>query len=415
MSEPSAHAKLQPSSAKRWLTCPGSVELESTCVDAGSDYAEEGTAGHEVFASLVNGGAPDPWLGKKASNGVEITREILDLVIPAAEWVHEYKKEHKAVIFSEVRMEIGAHAFGLQPGLMFGTSDIVGLSDELLVDDLKLGYVDVPVKENPQLITYALGALYHTGWVHDRVRLVIQQPRTSDEPKQIVYTATEIEAFRLEYLPKAITAVQGGPLVPSEDGCRYCKAAGVCPRLREETLALARREFSNVLTLSGPEIADLLDKGTMIENALKSLRSHALKLLEIDPESVPGYKRVQGEKKRAWVKSEEEIKTALDRLHLGLTSEDWYERSLRSPAQVEGRISDKLIEKAKLDAEKLTKKKAKEDAKKLLADLAKKPDGEPTLVKISDERQALGPAFTAADVAAADAVVEVVKEEDLIT
>ena len=43
-----AHARLSPSSAKRWLMCPGSVKLSEAYPDTTSSYASEGTAAHEL-------------------------------------------------------------------------------------------------------------------------------------------------------------------------------------------------------------------------------------------------------------------------------------------------------------------------------------------------------------------------------
>jgi hypothetical protein len=45
MSEP-AHAKLGPSGAHRWMSCPGSIVLEEDVPDRSSVYADEGTAAH---------------------------------------------------------------------------------------------------------------------------------------------------------------------------------------------------------------------------------------------------------------------------------------------------------------------------------------------------------------------------------
>ena len=43
-----AHAKLSPSSAYRWIACPGSIRLSAGIPDTSSVFAEEGTAAHEL-------------------------------------------------------------------------------------------------------------------------------------------------------------------------------------------------------------------------------------------------------------------------------------------------------------------------------------------------------------------------------
>jgi hypothetical protein len=359
-------------------------------VDAGSEFADEGTAGHAVFEALLLGRSVPEVVGLEGERTFKVTPELRALVDPCVEWAHEYKKKNKAAIFAEQKYEIGA-GFGLEPGIFWGTADFTGISPtELCVADLKLGYVDVVVGENEQLISYGLGALDATGWIHDTIRLVILQPKTSDEPKEVIYTAAEMEGFRTKWKDRVFTAARGGPLVPSEVACRFCKAAGACPALRSETLALAQREMVNLITLSGEEIADLLNKGTMIENAMKAVRAHAIRLLEIDPASIPGYKRVDSDKKRVWKDEAEE------KLQSWAKVVDVYEKALRSPAQIEKLIAEKLPGK--------TKKEKMEAAKKIISELAYKPKGGPTLVKDEDDRPALGPVFTKEDLQAAELI-----------
>ena len=50
-----AHAKLSPSSAERWMSCPGSVALNEGKDDKGSSYAAEGTAAHELAEKILRG------------------------------------------------------------------------------------------------------------------------------------------------------------------------------------------------------------------------------------------------------------------------------------------------------------------------------------------------------------------------
>lgn len=408
------HAKLAPSSAYRWLNCGGSVELCDSSVNAGSAYADEGTAGHEIFALVLGGAVLQSFLGKKIAvegGEVEVTQELLDHVEQAIEWVHAYREKHpEAALFSEHKYEIGEGNFGLPPGLLWGTADFTALSNtELCIADLKLGYVFVEVGENEQLIMYALGVLDLVGWIFDKVRLAILQPKTG-EPREIVYTASEMRSFRDAWTPNVLRAVNGGPLVASEQACRFCPAAGTCPELRRHTLELARREFASIITMSGEEIAEILDKGEMIENALKSVRAHALKLLEIDPGAVPGYKRVQGEKKRRWKEEEK----ALEEFKKSLKLDEIAPRSLVSPLQIEKLLAKGILDEATRAGKKVTKKACLAKAGEVVEVFAEKPEGLPTLARSEDERQALGPTFTSEDLAqlgdgkAANQVIEMI-------
>ncbi|MFN8993077.1 MAG: DUF2800 domain-containing protein, partial [Pseudomonadota bacterium] len=50
---PSAHARFSPSAAHRWLRCTGSLALCETVPPRTSEYADEGTAAHEVANRIV--------------------------------------------------------------------------------------------------------------------------------------------------------------------------------------------------------------------------------------------------------------------------------------------------------------------------------------------------------------------------
>lgn len=51
-----AHAQLSPSSAERWMTCPGSVALSKGAPDDSSSFADEGTDAHELAAKCLESG-----------------------------------------------------------------------------------------------------------------------------------------------------------------------------------------------------------------------------------------------------------------------------------------------------------------------------------------------------------------------
>lgn len=170
--------------------------------------------------------------------------------------------------------------------------------------------------------------------------------------------------------------------------------------------------------LSPEEIGDLLTKGAMVEAALKAVRAHALKLMELGTE-IPGWKRVAGEKHRAW--KDEEAAAKVISSTFGV---DPYVRKMRTPADMEDvlALQAQLHGDPKEIAEKyetITEKKMRlmngrpsMAACKVVAGKAVglagayKPEGEPTLAPASDERPALKPAFTHEE------MDEVVKELD---
>ena len=55
-----AHALLSPSSAYRWMHCPGSVSLCRLFPDESSEYAKEGTLAHAYAAHILDPNQPKP-------------------------------------------------------------------------------------------------------------------------------------------------------------------------------------------------------------------------------------------------------------------------------------------------------------------------------------------------------------------
>src|SRR5271166_1373525 len=87
------HSPLGPSSSKRWINCPGSVNASVGAADDESVYAAEGTAAHYLSELCRRGSAPAVnWLGhifKVGKHKFTVDEEFADSVQQFVDWVQE--------------------------------------------------------------------------------------------------------------------------------------------------------------------------------------------------------------------------------------------------------------------------------------------------------------------------------------
>jgi hypothetical protein len=368
------HAKLSPSAAKRWLTCPASAEAAERSVRPDTADSSAGTAAHWVRSEWMSKGEP-PAVGTKTPNGLVVTQEMIDLVSTGIGWTRGYiaTAGGRCTVLVEEKVVIGP-LFGVSKDDFFGTADQLILAPkELVVYDLKAGYVDVPVEDNEQLCCYAIGACEELGWIFESIRFVIDQPQSGGIKEWAVSKDWLLKKAE-EMRPKVLAALApDAKFVASDDGCRYCPIAGVCTELQKHAIQMAQQEFSveQVNNISVEQLSLILQKADLVEVAIKAAREHALKLLQLGQE-VPGYKAVMGRKNRAWKDGVE--RTVMDNAHmLGFDLDIVAPRKMCSPAQAE-KVMKQLVEA-----------------------FAEKPQGNPVLAPITDKRAALSPHFEAFD------------------
>jgi len=358
-----SHALLSPSSASRWRVCPGSVHMTKDVVREDTGYSLAGTAAHEAFAIwLTTGSAPE--VNRMTAAGLPVTTEMIEMLRPMVEWVLDYQVMNGARLFSEEKIEIGEH-LGLPAGICWGTADVMMLSEnELVIADLKTGYVSVD-PDCDQIKLYTLGAWFQTGCLYDTVRLVVLQPQDETTVKEKTFKRIELLEWAKDFaLLMEVASSEDAPLQPDDDACRFCPAAGACPALQEQTLALAKFEaIGNPLALSLDQMAVILDKADLIEQAIKAIRGHVVKLLSTGVD-VPGYKLVASKKRRAW-KNEDTVIDDLLLADANIPLDRLAPRKIVSPAQAE-----KVL------------------PKELVAKLCETPAGDPTLAREDDPRPA---------------------------
>lgn len=341
MTGPAAHAKLGPSAAKRWMTCPGSVAAIAACPveDTTSEAAAEGTAAHALAEILLRerielkgqGALLKEW---KAEYGEKYdANELKAGVMPYVDKVSDVWEELGGR--KRARLLLEQRVFVIDG--VYGTADAVVISDKgvLHVLDLKFGRgVRVEAEDNPQLRCYALGALQDAELEQDirEVRMTIVQPRHKDggHISTAVMSAEALHAWGEELAAAAeATQAEGALRVPSEGGCLFCPAAPWCPERAAFVAEAVGLDAETGLTADPVDyspvvLAEAMSNVEAVEGWCKAVRREALRQAGTE-EGLPGWHLKPGRARRSVT-----VEAAQALVDFGMLDED--EAFTRSPA-----------------------------------------------------------------------------------
>lgn len=365
-----SHAKLSPSSAHRYMRCPGSVrEAAKYPAEPSGPAARDGTHSHTLLEHCVNHGLLDPneMVGKEMQDhdgSFVVDRERAARVKVAVDYIRERSLNGTFKVLSEVRVD--PHRFtGFHE--QAGTVDIRIYRGAMLeVIDYKDGMNPVPVQDNEQLDLYDLGTLAELDDPNEFqfVRNVIIQPKLALKglPTIAAHERTTAEVLALGYHYRngaVLTMPADAPLVPGDKQCRWCpakgcsaraqyamKAAGVnfptidtsalptpdpaAPALPATTDATTQLASQDVQTLTDERLREILEAAPMLRQTIAQAEEEAQRRLE-SGKMLPGLKLVNGRGSSVWNLPDEQIAEKLK--GMGVPKDAIYKTSVVSPAQ----------------------------------------------------------------------------------
>lgn len=373
-----AHALLSASGASRWLACPPSARLQEQFPDTTSVAAREGTIAHELAEAKLRHYCDTSNYSKRKLNAriKQLQQEELwsDEMMRHTDTYLDYVRQLalSCGTLPSTRIEL---QFSLEEYIPegFGTADFVMFhGEDLYVVDFKYGQGKaVSAEQNPQMMLYALGAYETFKILYDfkNVHLTIVQPR-KDILSEWSCSMEDLLQFGEYVKERAQLAYAGaGEYAPGEEQCMFCRAKAQCRARAEANVKLA---FSPDVSKLPPLISDdmvgqYLKQGETVAAWLSDLKDYALKAC-LDGKEIPGWKAVEGRSTRSWTDMDQAFAKILS---TGLTEEAMlYEKKPLTLAQVE-----KLV--------------GKKDFADCVGDYVMKSPGKPTLVPLSDKREAI--------------------------
>jgi hypothetical protein len=369
------HAHLSPSSAHRWFVCAGSLKHERVEGQSDNFYAEEGSHAHKILEAVLEGGMV---LVGDIIDGKPATAERIQQAIEVRDFVRRWHKLHpNFVMETESPVEIGAHLgpigiIDMPPGTYAGTIDVAAWNEwEVVVLDAKFGFVRVEPKDNPQLMSYAVGIaleLHQLGFNPTFYTLIIAQPDYEGvmEFREHRITLRDISDWIVGHKERILAAWRGDTTLDASDekACRYCPGRFGCPARLE-----AVHNFNQETWLEAHSLDELLPYVPRLRAICKDLEAKAAHEL-LEGRDIKGYKLVESRSIRKWNGMEPDLIASLISSETKAPMDKMFERKMLSPAKME----------------KYIKESTGENGKSIVNQLAVIPKGGPKLVPESDPR-----------------------------
>jgi len=228
------HARLGPSGAHRWMSCPLSIRL--------SEQIEIKPAGAAAAAGNIMHTAFERRMLAQGDITLEEITELGDLDVgeSKARLIVDQGVEAAYKVLAQFDIEDYLCEQRVDPGQFIGRSDFWGTADLVganesnktcLIGDLKTGRGRVDPQFNEQMLSYALGALALIDFVPERIVLAIIQPPLLGATAAVWVTDIQtLEKFKeFARAQAALTDDLECQPNPSTEVCQWCPAKSICP------------------------------------------------------------------------------------------------------------------------------------------------------------------------------------------
>lgn len=235
-----AHAFLAPSSAHRWVFCPGSARMEAMFPETEEKPATaEGTAAHWVVECLLLQ-ERTPTVDEVAPNGVPIDADMIEAAqLVYADVVERLGANWRTTINVEQRVTIPrVHAQNWGTPDIWAFQQLADGSWMLHVWDFKYGYKVVEAFENWQCVDYVSGILSQAGLdeggrdMQTFVSICVIQPRAPHREGPVrrwTVRASDLRGYVNRLHSSAQEACSDAPkCYPEPSACEDCRARVHC-------------------------------------------------------------------------------------------------------------------------------------------------------------------------------------------
>lgn len=345
MTTPTEHSWWSPSATKANMLCPARAKAVENLPNPSSPAAISGTTCHTMCENLDTG----------ATTSVNITEDWQEQAVQDAMTQRQVVFDSLGIKGRMLNLEVSVNLNHIGRPDVFGTVDVLAYeptSKTLLILDYKFGQgVKVRAFENPQLMTYGLGALA----LHpdaERIVLCVVQPRIYSEAITWDLSAETLKLWGTDKLLPAIQLAESHnpPFVAGDEQCRWCpKANQGCPTQLDQMktflpTANGEAKMDTTKVFGDKEISDLMLKIPSLEMAIKQVKSIAYDRA-MAGQTIEHFKLIQKQKNSTWT-DPKKVSNYLQRK--GLKEADRYKKTLMSPSAAKKQLGalGKLTAKA---------------------------------------------------------------------